>query len=140
MKDFVLDAARELDLILVNDFLFCQFFLDFLNLFIQNSDFLLRELSLIRNRCSHINLLLTFLLNESIKLLNLPLIVVILSICGLNNSIFLGKILLNMLAILICNNLCHFLNLLNSVCSRFKPLWIAVLQGIVIARFAPDPF
>ena len=96
VKDLVLDASRDLDLLKIFRLHLLGLLLDLTDLLIKDIYFLLCLFLLFSYFVFDINFILAFLSNQSIKFLNLALIVFILLVSFANNLIFLVNRALHM--------------------------------------------
>ena len=96
MKDLVLDASRDLDLLKIFRLHLLGLLLDLTDLLIKDIYFLLCLFLLFSYFVFDINFILAFLSNQSIELFNLALIIFILLVSFANNLVFLVNRALHM--------------------------------------------
>ena len=138
MKNLILDAAGQLDLLLVLGFHKLCLLLNSMDLVVKDLDLLPCLLFLLRDRFLHVEVLLHLLGNEPVKLLYLALVGLVLRVSLLDNLVLLGDLGARKPILLLINRFDHFLNCLHGRVRSFEPFAVRVLQGVQVCIGGPD--
>ena len=137
VENLILDAARQLDLLLVLGLHHLCLLLHCVNLVVQDLNLVPCLLFFLSDRLFHIEVLLHFLGDKSVELLYLPLVRFILCISLLNNLVLLGNLGARQPIFLLVDRFNHFFNCLNGCVSGFEPFAVRVLERIQVCVGGP---